>query len=287
MNWPNSLIIEIAHRRCIFFLGSGISAGSLSLDKSSSPPTWNDFLNKLINLIPDNTDNKLLINDLMSKFKYLEAAEIIYDLIPKADYSKFIRDELDLPKYQPSKIHELVLQLDPKIIVTTNYDKIYDNFCTQGNAKEGYNISKYYEHHLVSDLRSPIRTIIKAHGCVSDPSKIVLSKSQYFKARKDYPNFYRILDALFLTHTILFIGYSLNDPDIQLILENVNIAAPTDHPHYLVIADNLNSILKKSNKTSYNLDLIEYPAGNYDALHNGLAELLIKVQEIREANPSA
>jgi hypothetical protein len=285
MNWPNSLVT--AHRRCIFFLGSGVSAGSLSLDKSKRPPTWEHFLKRLIDLIPGNADNKMVIEDLMKKFKYLEAAEIIYDLIPKADYSKFVRDELELPKYQPSKIHEIVLELDPKIIVTTNYDKIYDNYCTFGSASDGYNISKYYEHHLISDLRSPIRTIIKAHGCISDPSKIVLTKSQYFRARKDYPNFYKILDALFLTHTILFIGYSINDPDIQLILENVNITAPTEHPHYLIMGEGVNPILKKSNKTSYNLDFIEYPAGNYVELNNGLAELALKVQAVRESNPSA
>ncbi|MDR6569938.1 SIR2 family protein [Chitinophaga ginsengisegetis] len=287
MNWPKSLITEIAHRRCIIFLGSGASAASLSLDGAKRPPVWDAFLNKLIALIPGNEDSKVIISDLISKYRYLEAAEVIYELVPKADYTQFIRDELELPKYQASKIHEIVLDLDPKIVITTNYDKIYDNYCTIGTAADGYNISKYYDQHLTADLRSPIRTIIKAHGCVSDPSKVVLTKSQYFKARKDYPNFYKVLDALFLTHTILFIGYSLNDPDIQLLLENVNITAPTAHPHYFVMGDGTNEILKKSNKISYNLEFIEFPTGNYNELNIGLADLADKVQKVRETNPLA
>lgn len=286
MNWPKSLVTEIAHRRCIVFLGSGASAGCLSADKQKKPPTWDDFLKKLIQLIPNNAEHKKVIDELMNKFKYLDAAEIIYDLISKADYTQFIRDELELPKYQASRIHEIVLELDPKIVVTTNYDKIYDNYCTYGSAADGYNISKYYDQHLISDLRSPIRTIIKAHGCVSDPAKIVLTKSQYFKARKDYSNFYKILDALFLTHTILFIGYSLNDPDIQILLENVNIIAPSEHPHYFIMGDGGHEVLKKSNKISYNLDFIEYPAGDYESLNAGLEDLALKVQAIREANPT-
>lgn len=287
MNWPSSLITELAHRRCIIFLGSGISAGSLSADNTKSPPTWNILLKKMIDLISNDFDEqKHVIENLISKDKYLEAAEVIYELIPKPDYHKLIRDELDLPKFAPSKIHEIILSLDPKIIITTNYDKIYDNFCTTGTAVDGYNVSKYYEQHLVSNLRSPIRIIIKAHGCVSDPSKIVLTKSQYFQARKDYSNFYKILDALFITHTIIFLGYSLNDPDIQLILENVNITAPSDHPHYFVVGNNMNNILKKAYKNSYNLEFIEYSAGEFEELNKGLEELYEKVEELRQSNPS-
>lgn len=287
MNWPKSLVTEIAHRRCIIFLGSGASAGSVSSVDSKRPPTWKSFLDQIISLIQGHDDKKAIINELIQKDRYLEAAEVIYELVPKPDYNQFIKSELDLPKYQPSKIHEIVLDLDPKIVITTNYDKIYDNYCTTGGSSDGYNISKYYESHLVDNLRSPTRVIIKAHGCVSDPAKIVLTKSQYFKARKDYSNFYKVLDALFLTHTILFIGYSLNDPDIQLVLENVNIMAPSDHPHYFVIGDDMEDILKRSNKNSYNIEFIEFPSGNFNELNTGLAELSDKVQEIRMSNPSA
>lgn len=223
----------------------------------------------------------------MTQYRYLEAAEIIHALLSPADYSKLMRDELESPRYQPSKIHETVLDLDPKIVITTNYDKIYDNYCTKGAAIDGYDICKYYDSHLIANLRSPIRTVIKAHGCVSDPSQVVLTKSQYFKARKNFPNFYKVLDALFITHTILFIGYSLNDPDIQLILENVNIIAPTDHPHYFIIGDGTNDILKSSNKMTYNLEFIEFTTNNYDELNDGLADLADRVQTLRETNPIA
>ncbi len=205
----------------------------------------------------------------------------------KADYSSFIREELDTPRYAPSQIHKCVMELDPKIVITTNYDKIYDNYCTSGTATDGYNVSKYYDNHLTADLRSPVRIIIKSHGCVSDANRIVLTKSQYFKARKEYSNFYKILDSLFLSHTILFIGYSLNDPDIQLVLENVNITAPTAHPHYFILGNNVDPIIKRANKISYNLDFIEFPAGDFDELNEGLFELLAEVQNLRMSNPSA
>ncbi len=285
MNWSKSLIAELAARRCIIFLGSGASAGSVSSDGHKNPPTWSLFLEGLISLLP-NKSNEGIIRDFLTKEKYLEAAEIIYHDIPKAEFSRFIREELDIPRYAASKIHEAVLEIDPKIVVTTNYDTIYDNYCTTGAAVEGYHVAKYYEGHLTTDLRSPVRLIIKAHGCTNDANKIVLTKSQYFRARQDYSNFYKILDSLFLTNTLLFIGYSLNDPDIQLVLENVNITAPTPHPHYFVTGNDINEIIKQTNKASYNLEFIEYPAGNFDELNDGLLQLAEEVNQLRKDNPS-
>lgn len=285
MNWPNALITELASRRCIIFIGSGASAGCLSLDGTKSPPTWSAFLQSLINLMADRRDLPI-IEDYVNKEKYLEAAEIIKKNISPADFSAFIRTELVTPKYKPSKIHETILDIDPKIVITTNYDDIYDSYCRIGSAQEGYNISKYYESHIISDLRSPVRLIIKAHGCISDASQIILTKSEYFHARQIFSSFYKVLDSLFLTHTILFLGYSLTDPDIQLTLENVNIAAPSAHPHYFVTGNNINPAIKIANKRAYNVEFIEYTAGDFVELNNGLLELAESVKEARLANPA-
>lgn len=285
MNWPKALITELTARRCIVFLGAGASAGSNSLDGNRNPSTWNQLLQKLIALMNTDIDN-LIITDYIQKEKFLEAAEIIVKNISPADFSQFIREELITPRYQPSDIHKAILEIDPKIVITTNYDDIYDSFCRTGAAQEGYNISKYYESHITSDLRSPVRLIVKAHGCISDPSKIVLTKSQYFKARQENLNFYKVLDSLFLTHTILFIGYSLTDPDIQLVLENANISAPSSHPHYFVTGNNINSAIKEANKKAYNLEFVEFNAGDYNELSEGLFELAENVKNSREINPS-
>lgn len=285
MNWPKALITELTARRCIVFLGAGASAGAVSIDGRKKPPTWNQLLQSLISLMNNNTDQPTIV-DYIQKEKFLEAAEIIIKNISPADFSGFIREELITPRYQPSEVHKAILEIDPKIVITTNYDDIYDNFCRTGAAQEGYNVSKYYESHITSDLRSPVRLIVKAHGCISDASKIVLTKSQFFKARQENLNFYKVLDSLFLTHTILFIGYSLTDPDIQLVLENANISAPSAHPHYFVTGNNINIAIKDSNKKAYNLEFIEFTAGDYDELNEGLFELAESVKSSREINPS-
>jgi len=280
MNWPEALIRELAERRCCVFMGAGASAGSVGQDGITRPPTWEGFLVALSEKM-NTGDEKATAGSLIGERKYLEAAEIIYADITPPDFSQFIRDELVAPRFQPSPIHEAVLQIDPKIVVTTNYDDIYDNFCRTGDAADGYNVSRYYDSHIVSDLRSPVRLIVKAHGCINDPAKIVLTRSSYFEQRRAFENFFKILDAIFLSSSLLFVGYSFSDPDFQLILENANIAAPESHPHFAVVSDAIHPAIKMSWSKAYNIHFIEFPDGDYDKLNNGLSDLAAEVVDFR------
>ena len=172
---------------------------------------------------------------LIKKQQFLDAAEIITEASDRAAFGDYFRQTFDTPRFAPSALHKLILEIDPKIVVTTNYDQIYDRYCTSGLAKSGYNITLNSDTNIVDNIRSRVRLVMKAHGCVSHAQDIVLSRSSYYMAKRDHPRFYAILDALFLTNTILFLGCSLTDPDIQLVLENVNLSAPSAHPHYALV----------------------------------------------------
>jgi hypothetical protein len=285
VRWPNALVAELAERRCIIFMGAGASAGAQTRD-GRRPLMWKTFLEKLLDQSRSSTRDRKVIKALLKKNQYLDAAEIIRQHIDIADFDQFIRNEFQIPRYEASPIHKSVLTIDPKIVITTNYDKIYDDYCTSGEASEGYNVCKYYEEHLVSDLRSSIRLIVKAHGCVTDPSKIILTRSEYFTARDKYASFYRVLDSLFLTNTILFLGYSMSDPDIQLVLENATIAAPSTHPHYAIVPRSTHRVISISTSRTYNMRYLEYSPGDYDDVNNSLEILVEEVLSYRAAHPS-
>ena len=285
MTWPLALVAELAARRCITFIGAGASAGCIAADGRSQPPLWRLFLMQLKNAMPVGIDFTT-IDDLIAKDRFLDAAEVILGKLTPADLTRIVREQFVQPKFSHSRIHEAVLAIDPKIVVTTNYDDIYDSYCRTGMAKDGYNVCRYYEDHLVNDLRSPVRLIIKAHGCVSDPSKIVLTRSQYFRERQRYGAFYSVLDALFITNTLLFIGYSLSDPDIQLLLENATIAARSSHTHYALVEDDLQPDIEQAAASAYNLYFIKYPKGRHDKAEELLLELADQVTQFRVLNPS-
>lgn len=224
---------------------------------------------------------------MVEEKKYLDAAEVIAAAINQADYADCLRTLLELPRFQQSLMHECMLQLDPKIVITTNFDTIYDRYCTSGSAVEGYNIIRHTDDHLVKQLRSPTRVVIKAHGCVTNTDRLVLTRSQYFDARLKCSHFFRVLDALCLTNTILFLGYSLSDPDIQIALENANIAAPSTNRHYFVTSSGTHEALKAASEKTYNLKFVEFPAGNYEDLNASLLVLVDRVLSYRAEHPDA
>jgi hypothetical protein len=283
--WGEALVKELAARRVIIFFGAGASASCVSPQSDARPPDWKTLL-ELLNERNNDQDSRQVAAALIADRRYLDAAEVIVSSLNEADYHDEMRKIFELPRYEKSKIHEAILSIDPKVAITTNFDTVYDTYCRSGAAAEGYNVFKYTDTHLVSQLRSPIRCIVKAHGCITAPEKMVLTRSDFFKARQDAAHFYKTLDALFLTHTILFIGYSLDDPDIQMVLENANIAAPSSHKHYFVCAAGMPDAVKRSKAGSYNLHFHEFPEGDYDSLNESLADLATRVNEYRELNPA-
>ena len=281
ISWPKSLVTEIAERRCIIFIGSGVSAGCIN-SESEHPKAWGSFLKSGIQRLTDNEAREFALK-LCSEKKYLDAAQILHDYINSGDFDEFIQEELNpMDPYQPSDVYKIIQDLDSKIVVTTNYDVIYEKLCMQGQASAAYNVLKYYESNILNDIRSRKRLIIKAHGCISNTDKIILTRGQYFNARDTYHSFYNILDALFLTNTILFIGCGLNDLDINLILENSNIAAKCTRPHYALMSAGNHESIKKSMKSTYNLQILEYPKDRHELIGDALASLLEQVLIHRE-----
>jgi hypothetical protein len=285
--WDEALVVELAARRCIIFFGAGASAGSVSQATGTSPPSWPVLLGDLRSRINAGHVNLGIIDELIGERRYLEAAEVIVASMTHATYVATMRNILETPRFQPSPIHRAILSIDPKIVVTTKFDTIYDHYCQTGRAANGYNIIKYHDDHIVSELRTPTRCVIKAHGCITHADKMVLTKANYFHARQVAPHFYKVLDALFLTHTILFVGYGMSDPDIQLTLENATIAAPSGHKHYFVSSSGTNHALKAAAENAYNIQFVEFPAGQYDILNDSMEQLSELVLAYRAENADA
>ncbi|MGG4266191.1 SIR2 family NAD-dependent protein deacylase [Peribacillus simplex] len=252
INWPEHLITELAERRCIIFVGSGVSATAKN-NSGRSPKTWGVFLEESLSLINEGS-NQEFIKKLIREKNYLLALQCIYDHSDNNEYVNFLRNEFSTPNYQPNSIHRDIADIDSKIVITTNFDKIYEKAC----YGDGHTIINYTETNLIENLRSNQRLIIKAHGNINDIGNMIFTKRQYFEAKRQYSEFYNILSALFITNTILFIGCGLSDPDINLMLENVYKTTGTTMSHYVVSLDDVNPNIMKDWKDSYNINTLKY-----------------------------
>ncbi|UNT56875.1 SIR2 family NAD-dependent protein deacylase [Lysinibacillus capsici] len=127
---------------------------------------------------------------------------------------QILQDAIDVePKsLWAHKLISEILQID--LIVTTNYDKLFEE-------SYGRELST-----IVSDTQLPLankRTrLYKIHGDINVPESIVLTNS-------DYTNFFRNTDkplwnkikTLLAEKTIIFLGYSLSDQNIDFLFDNV------------------------------------------------------------------
>lgn len=274
--WPLSLIREVADRRVVLFVGAGISKAA-----HAQLPSWSELLIKLSDGLPTKRD-KVLLRSLVNKQRMLDAAQIISDGIPKADLNARIT-EIFRPAPTPHHdIYKDLLEMDAKTIVTTNYDEFIEkNFEHFSGGQITHNVSNLSTNNLINDLRSPMRSIVKIHGCATNPTNIVLDRASYFSARRNNQGLFQTVTALMTVNTVLFVGYSITDPDIQLILENVNLYNPAQHPHYALVEKLEHPAIKKAIAQAYNIECVEYRTGAHQSIIEEIAVLKQSVSNVR------
>jgi len=134
-----------------------------------------------------------------------KAVEIIEEITPTdvKQIDKELIDELELLK-----------EIKPHAIITTNYDRFTEVVFSDYTPIIGQKILR--------NEYSTIGEIYKIHGCVTDPSSIVLTEEDYieFMNKKKYLS--AKLLTFFLEHPIIVIGYSASDPNIQAILSDID-----------------------------------------------------------------
>lgn len=279
MDWPDDLVLELARKKCVIFLGSGISANAQ--DRSGKhPPTWRIFLEEGNNRVsgPDNEIIKKCINN----YEYLMACELLRRTLGKQNFDELLKYMFKGKGYDHALIHEYIFSLDSRIIITPNFDKIYDNYA-QLKSHNTIVLKYYYDDDIVNYLRGMDSVIIKNHGTIDKIDRIIFTQSDYAKTRIENSDFYKIMEALIITHTFVFLGAGLNDPDIKLLFENYATTFNVSKNHYFVIPQDTYSDLElQVYKETMHLDFIKYDSKDgHKELTSGLKELAEIVEQKR------
>lgn len=282
ITWPPVLVDELARRRAIVFLGSGVSKNSVGLG-SKRPPLWKEFLETGLRKCQD-AKRRREIAKLIKESDLLTACELLHDALG-ADWETLILDEFIAPQYQTSDIHKHIFSLDSRLVITQNFDKIYDTYASA--ASQGTVIVKSYDEGDVSNfIRKRHRLIIKAHGSIDAPNDMVFTKGDYARARHRFAAFYSLLDGLMLTHTCLFLGCGVTDPDIQVLLERNVQLHPTSNPHYIAMGSHFSADYKRAVKKTMNLEVLQYsPKDNHVELQSSI-EKLAELVDVRRQDLS-
>jgi hypothetical protein len=279
IDWPAHLIDEIARRRVLIFLGSGVSKQSLGLG-GKRPPLWIEFLKTGASRCGNSKARREILK-LIKSGDLLTACDVLKEELGAA-WDALISSEFIDPHYQPSSIHEHIFKLDARLIVTQNFDKIYDAYAS-ASSQGTVVVKSYTELDTAHFIRRRQRLILKAHGTIDNPGSMVFTRGEYAKARHLHGSFHALLDGLMLTHTCLFLGCGTSDPDIALMLERAVQLHPSTHPHYLVMGGTLSEQVKRAYRRTLNLETLSYSvAADHKALVDALDALVQKV-DVRKA----
>lgn len=143
-----------------------------------------------------------LINQGLSPFK----AEV-------ANYIESFNLVAEKYKYEVDKLRQLSLK-NITGVITTNYDTfIEDHFI-------GY--KKYVgQKELIFSALLGIAEIYKIHGSVENPESIVINERDYIEFIEKSTYLAAKLMTIFIEYPIIFLGYSINDVNIQNIIKAI------------------------------------------------------------------
>lgn len=111
------------------------------------------------------------------------------------------------------ELSELV-QLNVDGVITTNWDLFAEQMFP------GYETFIGQDELLFSNPQQ-IGEIYKIHGCASKPRSLILTDADYAQFNERNPYLAAKLITIFVEHPVFFIGYSLSDENINLILKSI------------------------------------------------------------------
>lgn len=106
-------------------------------------------------------------------------------------------------------------------VITTNYDLFFETLFSDYKTFVG-------QDNLCFSAIQGIAEIYKIHGSVSVPDTIVINDKDYQIFRDKGKYLAAKLMTIFMEYPIIFIGYSIGDPNIRTILEDIVVCIPEE-----------------------------------------------------------
>ena len=198
----------IKEKKVILFVGAGVS-------KNLGLPTWSELINKIAEELGFEPEIFTSMADNMELAEYYIIKKGIGPLRSWMDVNWHTKDKSIVAT---NEIYTSIVNLDFPIIYTTNYDRWIEN-AFDVKRKEYIKIIDVTNIPSIVDSKTQI---IKFHGDFEKDESIVLSESSYFERL----NFESPLDIKLrsdvLGKSILFIGYSLSDINMRLLIYRLN-----------------------------------------------------------------
>lgn len=281
---PPELIQAIKNNKCILFVGSGLSA-KVTRSTNKTLPLWGGFLEELLDW--SKSKNAIFwngpeeITDIIKKGNFLLAAQELQECISLGEFAEFLNFVFRDKKVIPTETHKNIFKTPFRAILTTNYDTLLEGaFALTHDGQMPIKFTQEDLQTISSPLRSEDFFLFKIHGDIDRPESIILGSKSYNQILFRTPEYLHFLETLFTTHTVLFIGFSGNDIDLDFVTDRLStIYSRTLNKHYILLPnDKYNLTEKRRLLLDKRLEVIDYEKdkshSEVDFFFNTLDELV-------------
>jgi tetratricopeptide (TPR) repeat protein len=255
MRIPETLRQRLREGKVIPFIGAGVSMSVRERGGGPLFPSWREMLERAALRLDTEGDDEHagLVRSFLSPrtLDYLEAARYARKGMGEAIWLDFLKEQLDKPPESASpaslELARAVWNFGSKLVITTNFDRVMHWASPQQGGPVSWDIEARAE--LATLLRDGLSnsTVWHLHGQIHNATKLILTPDSYFLLYTDakaggseepYRAALQALRTLLISHSFLFIGFSLDDVFFRRQLDEVNqVYEGAGGPHYALMRE--------------------------------------------------
>lgn len=198
--FPRPLLDDLVEGRWLPVVGAGMSKNA-ALPPGKSLPLWSELGESIAADIPD-----------YSYFNALDALSAYEHEFGRPKLIEALSDELLVGEAQPGKVHAAFCSIPFDIVCTTNFDFLLEK---QYGITPRPCTPLIDEAQLSVRVRSSSTSLLKLHGDLNHPNRLVVTEEDYDGFLNRYPLVATFLSNYLITRTAVLVGYSLEDPDFR------------------------------------------------------------------------
>lgn len=257
---PKPLLKDFICNRVVPFVGAGFSKNA-DIPDGISMSDWNKLGKKVASELPDYQFE----GNAIDAFSYYET------LYSRSKLVELLMRELHISEIKPGETIDAFCNLFSGTICTTNWDFLLEESMTLMHKPFSTVVT---EDRLSVDPQLDCK-ILKLHGDFNHPNKMVITENDYDMFLSRNPLFSTYVSNLFISNTMLLIGYSLDDNDFRSIWKVINsrLGAMAQPAYVLLVNPSQEQVYRFQRR---NIRVINLPgtARNYKKiLHDLFVEL--------------
>jgi hypothetical protein len=252
-NIPPFLIDAIAKGKCVVFVGAGLSV-------QAGLPTWKQLIRDMLAWALNHNPGlptARAIETRINNGQFMEAAEALIAAMTPNEQRDFMSYTFE--KAAPAEAHRILAEIPFAAVITTNFDMLLEEVYPRRTTTLDYTQRGNIQRVLAEDVFH----IFKAHGNYNGEAHNppILTRSQYRNLLlNQYPAYSEYLRRVLSEKHVLFLGYSLQDPDLNFVLDTVQDIFDGHLPtHYALFPQSEVDELTGTDNLSRNIRILTYP----------------------------